>query len=478
MQVFADRKQGYRKLYEASPEPLRPRWGVQEYQYPIDLGYQGRAIPEFCPGYLPEQYPGKSLDEFCYQSYTTSPWLRQQGWANPFQIAEEEVAAWNDNRRGRWQRAALAAVYAARNRDGAQVAGDIISALLGRQRHLSTELMMDVVIPQITQILPDYLTEVTTEPGQTAIDLWVETATSFDSASCTQDMLLTAAQRGLQAVVIADRNRLDGAQRAQRIAQHLQVQGRLPPDFQVIVGEQIQTLSGGVLALFIKWRVPEQMTMKTTLDMIHKQGGLAILVHPGAPGGPRLLREMPFDGYLIQPGLFEMFRTLNILYDPTLAHKPALYASSSPYAAGVGLPYSIIETDDTSPKSLQTALSEGRAYAAGGLHLPWMALATLRPVGTVESILNRFFVWHDAIEGKLCEGLGADNVSIQTTWDRELQGWMGLDRLPEGIHRLANRTSPLLEFPHLTTVALEYSHFQLYYNRPQKKVGLTGRYIW
>jgi len=478
IEIFTDAERSRRKLYQACPGPLPLRCDVREYQYPIDLGYQGRATPEFCPGYLPEQYPGKALDEFCYQSYTTSPWLSQQGWANPFQIAEEEVQTWNDDRRVRWRRAALAAAYAVRNRNSKQLAGDIISAVLGRQRHLSTELMMDVIIPPMARMLPDYLTDVTTNPGQTAIDLRVETTTSFDSANCTEDMLLTAAERGLQAVVIADRNRIDGAQRAQRIAQRLQAQGHLPAEFQVLVGEYIQTLSGGVLAVFVKWRVPEQMTMKTTLDMIHKQGGLAILAHPGVAGGPRVLRRMPFDGYLIQPGLFGMFRTLNILYDPTLADKPALYASNSPYAAGVGLPYSIIETDAASPESLKTALREGQAYAAGGLHLPWMTLTTLRPVGEVESVLNRFFVWHDAIEGKLCAGLGADNATLRTTWDRELQGWMGLDRLPEGIHRIANRTSPLLAFPHLSLLTMEYSHFQLYYDRAQKKVGLTGRYIW
>jgi len=476
--VFPDLRRAHRKLYVAPAQPLPSRLGVLEYQYPIDLGYQGRAAPEFCPGYLPEHYPEKTLDEFCYRSYTTSPWLQQYGWANPYQIAEEEVQTWNDERRVRWQRAALAAVYAARNPGTEQWVGDIVRAVLGRQRFLASELMIDIAIPEIARIVPEHLTAVTAGPGETAIALRVATSTSFDSASCTQDMLLTAAQRGLQAVVVADRNRLDGAQRAQRIAQRLQAQGRLPAEFQVIVGEHIETLSGGVLGLFLHWRVPEQMTMKATVDIIHKQGGLALLVHPGVPGGPRQLRQMPFDGYLIQPGLFEMFRTLNLLYDPSLAHKPALYASNSLYAAGVGLPYSIIETDDTSPESLKKALAAGRAYAASGLYLPWMAMVSLKPLGQAESILNRFFVWHDGLGGILCDVLHADNVTLRTTWDRELQGWMGLDRLPAGIRKISDRTSPLLEWPHVTALAAEYSYFQLHYDRREKKVTLTGRYLW
>ena len=476
--VFPYDQRTHMKPRTSPARPLRRRQYQPTYEYPIDLGYQWRAVPEFCPDYLPEQYPGRSLDEFCYESYITSPWLKQDGWANPFQIAEEEVQAWNVGKDVGWRRVALAAAYAARNWRAEDLAGDIVAAVLGRQRHLSAELIMDVAIPYLAGILPEELVEIRTEPGETAIDLLVETNTSYDSAACTQDMLLTAAARGLRAVVVADRNRLDGAQRAQRMARRLQAQGRLPTDFQVVIGEQIQTLSGAVLGLFLEWRVPEQMTMKKTLDMIHKQGGLAVLVHPGALGGPRLLREMPFDGYLIQPGMFQMFRTLSILYDPRLADKPALYASNSPYAAGVGLPFSIVETADTSPESLKNAVANGQVWAAGGLYLPWMALAALQPLGSIETVLNRFFVWHDGAESKLCRLLGADNVAIETSWDRELQGWMGLDRLPEGLRRIGNRTSPLLELPRVNAVAVEYSYFQLRYWRREQQITLAGRHIW
>ncbi len=476
-QLLPERRLAYRPLYVADQPPWPTATGLA-FRYPIDLGYQGRAVPQFCPGYLPKQYPGKSLDEFCYQSYTTSPWLEQYGWANPFKIAQEETQLWQDEKSVRWQRAALAAAYAWQNRGADRLADDLLRAVLGRQWILSRELMVDVITPTVMGALPEQITMVTSGPGETAIDLRVETNTSFDSATGTEDLLLTAARRGLDAVVVADRNRLDGAQRTQRIAAHLKAQGRLPSDFAVIVGEQIQTLSGGVLGLFLRWRVPEGMTMKKTLAAIHKQGGLAVLVHPGAPGGPRLLREMPFDGYLLQPGLFDMFRTLNILYDPALADIPVLFASNSRYAAAVGLPYTIIETDDTRPAGLKEALAAGRAYPASGLYLPWMAAISIKPVGKLESILNRFFVWHDAVEGKLCDFLRADNVAVSTTWDRELQGWMGLDRLPRGIHMIGNRTSPLLELPHLTKLSVEYSYFQLQYNRQGRKLILRARGIW
>ena len=107
-----------------------------------------------------------------------------------------------------------------------------------------------------------------------------------------------------------------------------------------------------------------------------------------------------------------------------------------------------------------------------------MALASLQPIANLETVLNHFFAGHDAVEGKLCRLLGADNVTIETTWDRELQGWMGLDRLGEGMRRIGNRTSPLLELPHVNAVALDYSCFQLRYWRWEKEVTLTGRYIW
>ena len=448
------------------------------YQYPLDSGQQWRMSAQICPGFLPEIYPGRSWDEMCRQGYIESPWLEQRGWANPFRIAKEEVERWNRDEDAVWQRALLAAAYWWTYKEHPSVGRDTVLATLGRQHYQSRDLVIEHVAPRVFDLLPSMVSEVTVGEHEVAVDLRVESNTSFDSTTSVESLLLHAAKRGLGAVAIADRNRIGGAQRAQRIADRLRAAGKLPADFRVIIGEYIDTTSGGVLGLFLDGWVPEGMTMGKTVEMIHGQGGLAILAHPGVAGGPRVLRQMPFDGYLIQAGLFEMFRTLQILYDPGLAEKPALYASNSPYGAAVGLPYTAIETTDNTTEGLRRALADGRAYAAGGTYLPWMMAATIKPIGQIETMLNRYFVGRDKLEQQLQQFVRADNVILRTSWDRELQGWMGLDRLGSGLRRIGNRSSPLLELPQLERIALEYSYFQLSYSDGDDLFSVKARYIW
>ncbi len=457
--------------------PVRSIPSIQ-YRYPLDSGQQWRMSDQIFPGFLPEIYPGRSWDEMLGQRYLTSPWLEQRGWANPFRIAKEEVQRWNRDEDAAWRRAWLAAAYWWTHKDHPTVGRDTLLATLGRQHYQSRDLVIEHLAPRVLELLPSMVSEVTVGEHEVAVDLRVESNTSFDSTTSVESLLLRAAKRGLGAVVIADRNRIGGAQRAQRIADGLRVAGKLPADFRVIIGEYIDTTSGGVLALFVDTWIPEGMTMGKTVEMIHDQGGLAILAHPGVAGGPRVLRQMPFDGYLIQAGLFEMFRTLQILYDPALADKPALYASNSPYGAAVGLPYTAIETSDNTTEGLRRALADGRAYAAGGTYLLWMMAPTMKPIGQIETVLNHYFVWHDELEQQLQQLMKADNIVLRTSWDRELQGWMGLDRLVAGLRRIDNRSSSLLEWPQLESIALEYSYFQLSYSDAEDLFSVRARHIW
>lgn len=49
---------------------------------------------------------------------------------------------------------------------------------------------------------------------------------------------------------------------------------------QVVVGEEITTLSGHLLALFLERPVPRLQPLEATLQAIHEQGGLAVVPHP------------------------------------------------------------------------------------------------------------------------------------------------------------------------------------------------------
>ncbi|MCC7552647.1 PHP domain-containing protein [Candidatus Micrarchaeota archaeon] len=54
------------------------------------------------------------------------------------------------------------------------------------------------------------------------------------------------------------------------------------PNFRFIPGNEIKTVQGEIIALFCDEKIPENLTAEKTIELIHKQKGLAIAVHPFA----------------------------------------------------------------------------------------------------------------------------------------------------------------------------------------------------
>jgi hypothetical protein len=86
----------------------------------------------------------------------------------------------------------------------------------------------------------------------------------------------------LDLVAITDHERLDGALRAREIHDAGDF------SFELVVGEEITTRRGHVLALFVEERIPALRPLAETLERIHEQGGLAIAPHSMAPLTPSL----------------------------------------------------------------------------------------------------------------------------------------------------------------------------------------------
>lgn len=81
----------------------------------------------------------------------------------------------------------------------------------------------------------------------------------------------------LDVIAITDHERIDGALRAAE----LHAAGGY--SFDLVIGEEITTRSGHVLALFITERLPALRPLTETLRAIHEHGGIAIAAHPLAP---------------------------------------------------------------------------------------------------------------------------------------------------------------------------------------------------
>lgn len=102
-------------------------------------------------------------------------------------------------------------------------------------------------------------------------DLHVHTRDS-DGTAPVPAVLAQAAALGLDLVAITDHDTLRGALAARRIAHHWGVE--------VIVGEEVSTRDGHVLALFIEQELPPHRPAAETIAAIHAQGGLCVAAHP------------------------------------------------------------------------------------------------------------------------------------------------------------------------------------------------------
>jgi hypothetical protein len=89
----------------------------------------------------------------------------------------------------------------------------------------------------------------------------------------------------LDVIAITDHERLDGALRAREI------HAAGDYSFDVVVGEEVTTRRGHLLALFVERRIPALRALTETLERIRDQGGIAIAPHPMAPLTPSLGRR-------------------------------------------------------------------------------------------------------------------------------------------------------------------------------------------
>lgn len=100
-------------------------------------------------------------------------------------------------------------------------------------------------------------------------------STYSDGIGTIQQVLDYAQERtNLDVIALTDHDVIEGALRAR----DLWAKGTYRFDF--IVGEEVSTKSGHLLALFIEKRIPPRLSMEESIDLIHAQGGLAVVAHP------------------------------------------------------------------------------------------------------------------------------------------------------------------------------------------------------
>ncbi len=81
----------------------------------------------------------------------------------------------------------------------------------------------------------------------------------------------------LDVIAVTDHDVIEGSLRTRDLWE----KGNYRFDF--VVGEEVSTKEGHLLGLFIEKRVPQGLSMERSIDLIHEQGGLAIIAHPLHP---------------------------------------------------------------------------------------------------------------------------------------------------------------------------------------------------
>jgi len=103
-------------------------------------------------------------------------------------------------------------------------------------------------------------------------DLHIHSCYSPDAVSPLKSIFKTAKKKKLDIIAITDHDTIEGAKEAKKMAEYFGIE--------VIVGEEIKSKEGDIIALFIEEKIKSGKLAIHTLREIHQQGGLAIVPHP------------------------------------------------------------------------------------------------------------------------------------------------------------------------------------------------------
>jgi predicted metal-dependent phosphoesterase TrpH len=108
-------------------------------------------------------------------------------------------------------------------------------------------------------------------------DLHIHTLASDGVCGVEEILAFAVATARLDVIAIADHERVDAAHAARAIARARGL------SLEVVVGEEVTTRGGHLLALFIEEAIPPLRSLRESIGLVHEQGGLAIPAHPLFP---------------------------------------------------------------------------------------------------------------------------------------------------------------------------------------------------
>ena len=189
------------------------------------------------------------------------------------------------------------------------------------------------------------------------IDLHCHTRASFDCLSKPADVVRLAAERGLTHIAITDHDRIDGA---------LEAQAAAPEGLTVIVGEEVKTSDGDLICVFLQEAIPPGLTPVETIEAARAQGALVGIPHPfdtfrgSLSRGGQLAEIAPLVDWIEGHNARLVGRGNEQAVEFAAQHaRPVVAVSDAHSLIEIGVAYSALDGDPSSPDGLLAALASG-----------------------------------------------------------------------------------------------------------------------
>lgn len=199
------------------------------------------------------------------------------------------------------------------------------------------------------------------------VDLHCHTSASFDSLASPRAVVAAAARRGLTHLAITDHDRIEGALAARDAA---------PEGLTVLIGEEIRTRDGDLIAVFLSRAVPPGLPASETVAAVREQGGLVGIPHPfdrfrGSVSKGESLRNL--EALVAGVDWVESWNARVLVGDGNTraaelalaAGVPGVAVSDAHTTLEVGVAATVLPGDPSTPSGLRAALAAGPVLVCG-----------------------------------------------------------------------------------------------------------------
>ncbi len=132
-------------------------------------------------------------------------------------------------------------------------------------------------------------------------DLHIHTAYSMDCTMSLEQIIARCLEVGINCLAVADHNTIAGALKLKEIA-----------PFPIIIGEEILTLDGEVIGLFLSQEIPSKLSITETVAQIKAQDGLVCIPHPYDRLRLSVFRNQVFEDIMPEVDIIEVFNARSL----------------------------------------------------------------------------------------------------------------------------------------------------------------------